>query len=79
MTLNIANEFGYYQWTGNPSAALTTFKTNYKTVITNLINAGIKVPMMKDAPDCGRKLKTIGGLGSKFLMAAHWFGFLVSC
>ncbi len=56
MILNIANEFGYYQWTGNPSAAFTTFKTNYKAAITSLRNAGVRVPLMIDAPDCGQNL-----------------------
>ena len=56
MILNVANEFGYYQWTGNAATALNTFKTNYKSAITALRNAGIKVPLMIDAPDCGQNL-----------------------
>lgn len=53
LIINLANEFGYVRWTGNTTAAMTTFKTNYKNAITQLRDAGINVPIMIDAPDCG--------------------------
>lgn len=49
-----------------------------KQLLQPLRNAGIKVPLMIDAPDCGQKLKTIGTLGSTFSLAAYRFGFHVS-
>ncbi|MES2774059.1 MAG: cellulase family glycosylhydrolase [Bacteroidota bacterium] len=87
MILNIANEFGYYQWTGNPAAALTTFKNNYKTAITTLRNAGIKVPLMIDAPDCGQNIDALVLVGQELvnhdplhniLLSAHsyWTGYV---
>lgn len=54
LIINLANEFGKVRWTSNATASLTTFKNNYKTVISNLRTAGIDVPIMIDAPDCGQ-------------------------
>lgn len=54
LIINLANEMGYYQWTGNPGAALVTYKNNYKTAITALRSSGVNVPVMIDAPDCGQ-------------------------
>lgn len=52
--INLANEFDYVRWTGNQATALNTFKTNYNAAITTLRNAGVNVPIMIDAPDCGQ-------------------------
>ena len=52
--INLANEFDKVRWTGNPVAALNTFKTNYNAAIATIRNAGITVPIMIDAPDCGQ-------------------------
>lgn len=50
---NIACEFGNVIWTDNHPAALEVFKTNYIQAVQHLRNAGIKIPFMIDAPDCG--------------------------
>jgi len=53
--VNIANEALHVNWASNPSAALSTYKTTYQTIITNLRNvAGFDFPLMIDAPDCGQ-------------------------
>ena len=55
LIINLANEFGKVRWMGsNAPASLITFKNNYKSVISNLRTAGIDVPIMIDAPDCGQ-------------------------
>ena len=54
LIINLANEFDKVRWANNPTKALTTFKNNYNTAIATLRNAGIKVPIMIDAPDCGQ-------------------------
>jgi mannan endo-1,4-beta-mannosidase len=53
--VNIANEALQVSWASNPSAALTTYKNTYQTIITNLRNvSGFDFPLMIDAPDCGQ-------------------------
>ena len=52
--INLANEFDYVRWTGNQTTALNNFKTNYNAAINTLRNAGVTVPIMIDAPDCGQ-------------------------
>lgn len=55
LIVNIANEALYVNWTGNPTAALATYKTTYENIITNLRNVvGFDFPIMIDAPDCGQ-------------------------
>ena len=53
LIINIANEFGKVSWSNNPATAINTFKTNYNNAVLTLRNAGINVPLMIDAPDCG--------------------------
>jgi poly(3-hydroxybutyrate) depolymerase len=53
---NIANEFGTVNWASVPATAYTTWLNHYKSVITQLRTAGIEVPLMIDAPDCGASL-----------------------
>ena len=54
--INPLNEAGYVLWNGNNATALNTFKTTYKTIITNLRNAGLNMPLLLDASDCGQHL-----------------------
>jgi poly(3-hydroxybutyrate) depolymerase len=54
--VNVANEFGTVNWASNASTAYTVWLNHYKDVITGLRNAGIQVPLMIDAPDCGQSL-----------------------
>ncbi|GLU53504.1 cellulase family glycosylhydrolase [Dyadobacter frigoris] len=54
--VNVANEFGNVNWASDPATAYATWLNHYKTVITDLRTAGIQVPLMIDAPDCGQSL-----------------------
>lgn len=54
LIINIANEFGYAMWTGNSQQAMNVFETNYSTLILELRQLGVEVPIMIDAPDCGQ-------------------------
>jgi len=56
LIINPLNEAGYVLWNGNNATALNAFKTTYKTIITNLRNAGLNMPLMLDASDCGQHL-----------------------
>jgi mannan endo-1,4-beta-mannosidase len=53
LIINFANEAGFYQWSGDPAAALSTYASTYTSMISTLRTAGVKVPFMIDAPDCG--------------------------
>lgn len=52
--LNITNEFGEYEWTDDTTTALYVFTTNYNKAVKKIRQAGISVPIMIDAPDCGQ-------------------------
>ena len=56
---NLANEFGYVNWTANQATAYTTWLNHYKNAISELRAAGIEVPLMIDAPDCGQNLDVV--------------------
>lgn len=62
LIINIANEAGYVQWTGNAAAALIDFKNTYQSIVSNMRNAGIEVPLMIDAPDCGTDLDDLASI-----------------
>lgn len=53
LIINLANEFGYANWTGNSQQAMNVFETNYSTLIHEIRQLGVEVPIMIDAPDCG--------------------------
>ena len=86
LIINLANELGVYRWAGTPATALTTFKNAYKTAITSIRNAGIDVPIMIDAPDCGSTIGAFNTIGAELithdpnhnlLLSAHayWAGY----
>ena len=83
--VNIANEFGTVRWSADQSAAYTNWLNAYKTAITELRAAGIQVPFMIDAPDCGQSLDIAIQAGTalknhdplhNIIMSAHayWYG-----
>lgn len=53
LLVNIANEAGDYTVTA------VDFVTKYKEAITKFRNAGIRAPLIIDAPDCGKNLELI--------------------
>jgi hypothetical protein len=57
LLLNIANEAGDYATT--PGA----FREAYETAITRMRTAGIHVPLVIDAPDCGKKINVLQSEG----------------
>jgi mannan endo-1,4-beta-mannosidase len=86
MIVNIANEFGNVRWTSVPATSLNTFKTNYINAITAIRNAGIKVPLMIDAPDCGQSSSELVSIAQElknndsynnlmFSAHAYWAGY----
>lgn len=84
--LNIANEALYVNWTGNPATAQNTFVSTYTTIVSNLRNAGISVPIMIDGPDCGMNLEVLANTGATlqnndpfhnliFSAHAYWYAY----
>lgn len=67
LMVNIANEFGDVNWAGNPASALVTWKNNYKNTVSAMRTAGIVVPILIDAPDCGTSLDVLLSTGAEFL------------
>ncbi len=86
LIINIANEAGYVQWTGNAAAALVDFKNTYQSIVSNMRNAGIEVPLMIDAPDCGTGLDDLASIAVSlqtndplhnliFSAHAYWYAY----
>jgi mannan endo-1,4-beta-mannosidase len=63
LIINLANELGVYRWAGNQAAALANFKNAYKSAITSIRSAGLNMPIMIDAPDCGSSLHAFTTIG----------------
>jgi chitinase/poly(3-hydroxybutyrate) depolymerase len=86
LIINLANELGHYRWQSYSSTALNNWKNAYKTAITSIRNAGLLMPIMIDAPDCGTDVKAIVDAGQEiithdpqhniiFSVHAYWAGY----
>lgn len=86
LIVNIANEAGYANWTGNTTTALANFRSTYQTIVSNLRTNGLDMPLMIDAPDCGQSMTQLGTVASALVTAdpnhnlifsahAYWFGY----
>ena len=65
--VNLANELGNYRWAGSSAAALSAYKNAYKTAVTSIRNAGLTMPIMIDAPDCGTSLNAFTSIGQELV------------
>jgi mannan endo-1,4-beta-mannosidase len=86
LILNLANELGVYHWADNPGTALDTYIDAYQTAIKSMRTAGLYMPLMIDAPDCGTALDAFTARGAdlietlplgNILLSAHayWAGY----
>lgn len=86
LIINLANEFDYVRWGGNQASELNTFKTNYLAAVSTLRNAGVNVPIMIDAPDCGQSSTELLSIAEEmntadvrhnliFSSHAYWYGY----
>jgi mannan endo-1,4-beta-mannosidase len=64
LIINVVNEALHYQWTGNAAAAQQTYLTTYNTVVANLRNGGLIMPLMIDAPDCGQDISIFNNVAT---------------
>ena len=67
LIVNICNEFAQYEWSSDTTKALQDYKTNYNAVVAKLRKAGIHVPLMIDAPDCGQNVECIAKCGNQII------------
>jgi len=86
LIINLANEFGQARWTGNTTAGMNVFKTNYNAAISQLRALNVNVPIMIDAPDCAQSstemLSVAEGMVASdpqhnliFSSHAYWIGY----
>lgn len=86
LILNVANEVGQYHWADNPAQSLHRYVSDYTTAIQKIRAAGLNVPLMIDAPDCGEALDAFLSAGKKLIAAdpqhnvllsahAYWAGY----
>lgn len=86
LIVNPVNESLYVNWTGNAPQATQQYLSTYTTIITNLRQAGIDVPLMIDGPDCGTNLDVLANTGPALLAAdplhnlifsahAYWYAY----
>ena len=64
LIIDIANEVGAVNWTGNPALAQQQYSAAYDSAVHILRNAGITVPLMIDAPDCGTSIDVLGNVAA---------------
>jgi len=86
LIIDIANEVGYVHWAGNESTGQQQYQQAYETAVTTLRTAGINVPLMIDAPDCGSSIDILGNVASPIITAdplhniifsshAYWYAY----
>jgi mannan endo-1,4-beta-mannosidase len=87
LIINLANEFDYVRWGADPVATeLVTYKTNYSAAVAQLRQAGVNVPIMIDAPDCGQSSTELLSVAVEmnqndprhnliFSSHAYWYGY----
>ena len=86
LILNIGNEVGYYHWAGDSAEVLATYISDYTKAIASIRAAGLNVPLMIDATDCGQSLDVFLKAGKQLIDAdprhnvllsahAYWAGY----
>jgi mannan endo-1,4-beta-mannosidase len=67
LIINLANELGNYRWINSDNIALNNFKNSYKRAIYKFRQAGLKIPIMIDAPDCGSSIEVFPKIGQELI------------
>ncbi|QSQ20098.1 cellulase family glycosylhydrolase [Pyxidicoccus parkwayensis] len=66
LIINLANELGFYRWSGAPAVALDAFKSAHEMAITS-IREKLHMPVMLDAPDCGTSIDAWLSIGQELI------------
>lgn len=86
LIIDIANEAGAVNWAGNPATAQQQYIVTYDSVVHKLRNAGIAVPLMIDAPDCGTSIDILSNVAANIIASdplhniifsshAYWYAY----
>ncbi len=86
LILNLVNEYGFVRWASNPALARTSYRLTYQTLVQGLRSAGLHIPLMIDAPDCGTSLSVLVSEGAAlqqsdpdhnliFSVHTYWYGY----
>lgn len=67
LIVNLANELGNYRWSDDPAGALTAYRNAYQTAIASIRAAGLDMPVMIDAPDCGTSIHAFTNVGQQLI------------
>lgn len=78
MMLNVANEYKQVEWTVNANAAFTEYENDYISAIHSIRNAGIRVPIIIDAPDCGISINRLLDAASDFYIEDNLHNIILS-
>ena len=65
--INLANEWGHTGWGDGNDINETIFKSKYNTLVVQLRNAGIKCPIMIDAPNFGTSSEALISYGNNIV------------
>lgn len=86
LILNLVNEYGFVRWASNPTLARTSYRLTYQALVQGLRSAGLHIPLMLDAPDCGTSLSVLVSEGPAlqasdpdhnliFSVHTYWYGY----
>lgn len=78
LIFNIANEVGQYHWAGDSQTVLDQYVSDYTAAIGKIRAAGLNIPLMIDAPDCGEALDVFLLVGQKLIAADPQHNLLLS-
>jgi mannan endo-1,4-beta-mannosidase len=76
--INLANELGAYHWADDSDQALQTYLAAYTEGLASIRNAGLAMPVMIDAPDCGTSLDAFTSVGQSLVKADPAHNLLLS-
>jgi mannan endo-1,4-beta-mannosidase len=86
LIIDFANELGFVNWAGNTPVAQQAYVTAYDSAIHVMRRAGVLVPLMIDAPDCGESVDILGNVATGIVSSdplhnvifsthVYWYGY----
>jgi mannan endo-1,4-beta-mannosidase len=86
LIIDFANELGYVNWAGNTATAQQAYITAYDSAIHVMRRAGVMIPLMIDAPDCGTSIDILGNVAADIISSdplhniifsthTYWYGY----
>ena len=86
LIIDFANELGFVNWAGNTATAQQAYIMAYDSAIHVMRTAGVIVPLMIDAPDCGTSIDILGNVAADIISSdplqniifsthTYWYGY----